>query len=218
MRVESFGNRKIEMRAYHGTLLSKAESILESGFRSSNGIDHWLGTGVYFFREDDTQAKFYAERDRFKLMKRGQYRKAKSPEYDGCIFEWCETLQSEEFLNLDTKDGAVFFDRHMKATKKMLLSRGYKVETALWQWNNELFNLIPPTYTVIQRTFPVPSKKHGNHSEALFNTLMFFPILKGNRDVSAEVSSTATELIHGTQVVVRNPQRIDTTKLSWMVC
>ena len=41
---------------YHGTSLQNAESILENGFKISQGNDYWLGDGVYFFEEDAEMA------------------------------------------------------------------------------------------------------------------------------------------------------------------
>ena len=41
--------RKMKKEAYHGTTLQHAKEILHLGFQMSEGNEHWLGDGTYFF-------------------------------------------------------------------------------------------------------------------------------------------------------------------------
>ncbi|WP_214715899.1 hypothetical protein [Exiguobacterium sp. s151] len=222
MGVKSFKKSKIHIEAYHGTIKLHVKLIETEGFKTSNKIQSWLGDGVYFFREDQAQAEIFAKRTsttRLKELKEHvQTEELDKSEYGPCIIQWCDQLEKEEFLNLDSREDAIFFHYHITTFKKMLQEKGYEVETALWEWNNKLFNSLPSAYTVIQRTFPVPSHKYGKHAEALFNTVMFFPILKGNKDVSAEVEYTTTQLIQGTMISVRNAERLSLEKICWKDC
>lgn len=78
MKKLSFGDDTTVMKAYHGTSLKNAESIMENGFRPSVGEKHWLGDGVYFFREDDAQAQVWAYHEKHNLIKKENIVKRKS--------------------------------------------------------------------------------------------------------------------------------------------
>ncbi len=41
----------ITIKGYHGTDINSCEAILESNYKISEGDQHWLGEGVYFFIE-----------------------------------------------------------------------------------------------------------------------------------------------------------------------
>ena len=39
----------ISFKGYHGTDTESCKNILNSNYKVSQGDDHWLGDGVYFF-------------------------------------------------------------------------------------------------------------------------------------------------------------------------
>ncbi|WP_310426200.1 hypothetical protein [Chamaesiphon sp. VAR_48_metabat_135_sub] len=53
-------NDRIEVYGYHGTSKTKAASILENGFLTSDNDYDWLGTGIYFFQDAPMRAKQWA--------------------------------------------------------------------------------------------------------------------------------------------------------------
>ncbi|GIM45481.1 hypothetical protein DNHGIG_10300 [Collibacillus ludicampi] len=52
-----------EISAFHGTDEESAINICSSGFQIPKVIrdDHWLGPGVYFFRDDYIQARIWGK-------------------------------------------------------------------------------------------------------------------------------------------------------------
>ena len=53
-------NKPLQVYGYHGTSQTKAESILDRGFRASDNDYDWLGTGIYFFQDAPLRAKQWA--------------------------------------------------------------------------------------------------------------------------------------------------------------
>src|SRR5580693_442439 len=47
---------------YHGTSRKRATSILRRGFKPSENAFDWLGTGIYFFEENEERARAWARR------------------------------------------------------------------------------------------------------------------------------------------------------------
>lgn len=45
---------------YHGTSFNAASNILLKGFKSSEGVKHWLGVGVYFYQDSREHAYSWA--------------------------------------------------------------------------------------------------------------------------------------------------------------
>ena len=61
----------MELIAYHGTTTESAKGIISNGFTNSEGNEHWLGDGTYFFVEGvgympDKAAELWAEFRAFK--------------------------------------------------------------------------------------------------------------------------------------------------------
>ena len=64
--MRNFAADMIKMNAFHGTTQASAKGILSEGFAFSEGNEHWLGDGVYFFVEGvgyapDRAAELWAE-------------------------------------------------------------------------------------------------------------------------------------------------------------
>ncbi|MFN8302606.1 MAG: hypothetical protein U0U46_08945 [Saprospiraceae bacterium] len=51
----------IHLKGWHGTNETNGERILATGFEESQGEDHWLGKGVYFFTEGVGDPKEHAK-------------------------------------------------------------------------------------------------------------------------------------------------------------
>lgn len=81
------------MLVYHGTGLSNYEEILKTQkFRYEKRKNHWLGNGVYFFVEDFTRAKRWAEGNR------------PNKETEPVVIETNFSFESRELLDLDKSD------------------------------------------------------------------------------------------------------------------
>ncbi|WP_214808553.1 MULTISPECIES: hypothetical protein [unclassified Exiguobacterium] len=215
MTKNSFGNQTILMRAYHGTSLTNVDSIVQKGFIPSTGENQWMGEGVYFFREDLEQAKVWAYHEKSRLLKRKQYTKARK--YKGCVFEWKSEFPEENFLNLDTREGAIYYHQHLSEYQEMIESEGLEIEGNWWYHNSLCYEGIDDKYKAIQRTFSVPSK-YDEHDTMIFNTLMFLPIKKGKDTKEIEVPNIETHLLNGCQIVVRDSDLIQQGQLDWLAC
>lgn len=215
MEKLSFGDDTTVLKAYHGTSLKNAESIIKNGFRPSVGVRHWLGDGVYFFREDKEQARTWAYHEKRKLRAQGKHWKANK--YRGCVFEWKTILSEEEFLNLDTRSGAICYSEHLEEFMEMIDEEGIQIPGNWWYLNSLCYEGIDEKFKVIQRTFSVPSA-YDKHDTTIFNTLMFLPIKTGKDNEEIEVPNIPTHLINGCQVVVRDPKLITQDALKWLAC
>ncbi|QBX08330.1 hypothetical protein [Streptococcus gordonii] len=81
------------MLVYHGTGLSNYEEILKTQqFIYQKRKNHWLGNGVYFFVEDFTRAKRWAEGNR------------PDKSTDPVVIETEFDFESNELLDLDKSD------------------------------------------------------------------------------------------------------------------
>ncbi|MCK4258845.1 MAG: hypothetical protein KAX49_07695 [Halanaerobiales bacterium] len=49
-----------ELIGYHGTFVDCVKNILDNGFIFHQRKDHWLGQGIYFYKDDLNQAKVWA--------------------------------------------------------------------------------------------------------------------------------------------------------------
>ncbi|AKI57061.1 hypothetical protein ACFKI6_07885 [Streptococcus agalactiae] len=81
------------MLVYHGTGLSNYEEILKTQqFIYQKKKNHWLGNGIYFFVEDFTRAKRWAEGNR------------PNKETEPVVIETNFYFESSELLDLDKSD------------------------------------------------------------------------------------------------------------------
>ncbi|HDR7750669.1 hypothetical protein ACQVQT_16130 [Bacillus paranthracis] len=141
--------------AFHGTAESCSINILgEKKFEiGTPREDHWLGQGIYFFREDLQQAFMWAKN---KVKKHHKYRNQKPT-----VIETRVSIEESKFLNLDTRDGMEELNEFIEYLK----SEKTFVEA---EWSDDLpakircfvLSLLPEDIWMIQRTFNVERSKY----------------------------------------------------------
>ncbi|HDR8522393.1 TPA: hypothetical protein QC471_004336 [Bacillus toyonensis] len=146
--------------AFHGTAESCSINILgEKKFEMGTPRnDHWLGEGIYFFREDLQQAFTWAKN---KVKNHGKYLNQKP-----AVIEAQVSITESSFLNLDTAGGMEEFKEFIECLK----AEKVFIEA---EWSDDLpakircyvLSLLPEEIWVIQRTFKVERSKY-NHSVA----------------------------------------------------
>lgn len=94
--------------AYHGTGYLNAKPILEEGFIASEGDEHWLGDGAYFFVEGiPTNPKISAEKW---AIAEAWDKERKTFKYtDYVVIESQIKVEEALLLDLRTKDGQRIF-------------------------------------------------------------------------------------------------------------
>lgn len=133
------------LKLYHGTSKTYSNIITETGFELPpvKRVDHWLGNGIYFFREDDEQALIWA------VTKFKKY----SEETEAHVLETVIQIPDENFLNLDTRGGLRKFKSFLGTVEKHL--KGVKFTDEPDKLRHFIMNMLPSKYTVVQRTFDV---------------------------------------------------------------
>ena len=114
----------ITIKGYHGTDINSCEAILESNYKISEGDQHWLGEGVYFFIEG-------LSTDTINLAKKWAIAEAwdndnKKYKYtELAVIESLIEVEEDKILDLTTEDGvkilsdlvSLFFDTIKKRKK-----------------------------------------------------------------------------------------------------
>ena len=107
------------MLVYHGTGLSNYEEILKTQqFIYQKKKNHWLGNGIYFFVEDFTRAKRWAEGNR------------PNQETEPVVIETNFYFESSELLDLDKSDDLSRLDAF--ARHFMLETHSNRIATFAW--------------------------------------------------------------------------------------
>ncbi|WP_186375526.1 hypothetical protein [Paenibacillus xylanexedens] len=153
--------KKYYLNLYHGTNESCSKQILESGFKlpTPKRDDHWLGEGVYFFREDEDQARIWGQ-NRYK----GEKSKA-------VVLEANVTINAENYLDLDSRSGLAYFKEHTDNIEHTLETNGYKLKSDNPNKMRHLAcGMLPVDYKVIKRTF------EGNSSFDYHESLMMMKL------------------------------------------
>ncbi|MEH6888451.1 hypothetical protein V7024_01550 [Bacillus sp. JJ864] len=172
---------------YHGTDEESAIDISANGFKIlyDNRDDHWLGNGVYFFREDEKQALFWA-----------QNKVKRVPELNGksaVVIRSFINVNNDNYLNMDSRDGLDIFERHLKQKEKEIKESNLQITFQNENQQRHYFmNLLPDKYYVIKRTFHVPSKKYDSSKQLTHMKL----------------------LLNGEQICIRNLSTIKDTQIS----
>lgn len=163
---------------FHGTVESCAVEIDKSQYfeLGEPRPDHWLGQGVYFYREDEEQAFVWAKK---KVEKNRRF----SGQLPRVIEVFLEAKESN-FLNLDTRTGLirllVFFDQLKK--QGLTIEGNEDIERLPAKIRSFLLSLLPETIWMIQRTFKV--------EKSIFDGSKLFMAMEIN--------------LVGTQICVRN--------------
>lgn len=180
-------NFPVYLELFHGTSEKFANIIIkEKNFKTGRvRDDHWLGQGIYFFREDYSQAQTWAKyKIKNTLSLRG---------HNVAIINTSISVLNNIFLNLDTKSGLDYFKSFLESyneyAKEMKIE--INVKDADPKKETKLMclycNVLPDEIKIIQRTFRVESK--------------FF-------DKSSELREVGLHL-HGVQICIRDKNVID---------
>jgi hypothetical protein len=138
---------------FHGTDHQSTASIYCHGFRFPGNPreDHYLGQGIYFFREDWQQARVWAE---IKIMRVDEL-EGSSP----CIIKAYIRVPERKFLNLDTRWGMRELAQHLQTIQGELRKKEKTIRGSPQVLRCFIMDLLPrERFYVIQRTFSVPSK------------------------------------------------------------
>ena len=136
---------------HHGTNDVFSRKILETGFdvQPVTRDDHWLGPGIYFFREDIEQALSWA-------IWRYRYDRYTS-EYH--VIETVVQVPEENFLNLDSRSGLNRLEEFYNSIVQQVEQSGVRFSDLQ---NDKLrhfvMKLLPPNISVIKRTFTGTSR------------------------------------------------------------
>lgn len=82
---------------YHGTFADCVNDIFNNGFKATIRSDHWLGQGIYFYKDDEGQARVWAHNKRKRHYK-----------YSGksiAIIKALILVNTKELLNLTLREG-----------------------------------------------------------------------------------------------------------------
>lgn len=136
------------LQLFHGTSEKHSRNIIQKGFKiqKEKRDDHWLGTGVYFFREDLEQALIWAC-NRYKND---------DDVSEAHVIKFDTKVNYDNFLNLDTRGGMSVFKKYSDDFKRSVRQIKFIGE------NKEklrflIMNFLPKEYFVVQRTFDVES-------------------------------------------------------------
>lgn len=175
-------SRVHQFYGHHGTDENSADSIVTKGFRlpTMKRDDHWLGNGLYFYKEDDVQALIWAE---YKIRSTDALAGLKA-----MVIETYIKVPEENFLNLDSRGHMGKFENFLKEAAATLEEENLQIVFSDEddKIRNYVFNLLPEQYYVIQRTFKVDSKYDNN-----------------------EMLGRMRLHLHGVQICVRNLSVID---------
>jgi hypothetical protein len=141
--------REYYFYAYHGTFERYASSIIRTRRFKPGSMrrDHWLGQGIYFYREDIEQARLWAK-----------YKIKKYPCERPSVIEVTIRTREANFLNLDTRSGmsslAFFIE---KLEKEGLIIKIRHDNSSQEKTRCYIMSLLPDSIWIIQRTFEVKS-------------------------------------------------------------
>ncbi|EIJ82286.1 hypothetical protein PB1_05130 [Bacillus methanolicus PB1] len=190
MSIISPSDFPVYLSLFHGTTESVAKDIVaHKNFKIGEfREDHWLGQGVYFYREDYKQALIWA---RYKIKRK----KELNGENVAVIYS-NTIINNSQFLNLDTREGLNFFKSFLEGLKAF--SGENKIEINIdddHPKKKELLmcfycDMLPKEIKVIQRTYRVGS---------------------GHFDSDTLLQEVGMHL-HGIQVCVRDTSVIDYEK------
>jgi hypothetical protein len=130
---------------FHGTNNIYSDNIFKYGFQLQEETrdDHWLGNGIYFFREDLEQAYNWA----FYKFKDCQETN------EVVVLHTVVEIQGNNVLNLDSRGGMMVMKRFTEELKRKL--RGIKFNHSNpAKIRHFIMKLLPSEYSIIQRTFP----------------------------------------------------------------
>lgn len=194
--------------AYHGTIKTSAEKILDSKEFTAGAPrdDHWLGKGAYFFRDDKESAKMWA----ITKIRKTPELSHETP----CVLFAKIDVPDENFLDLDSREGMY----RLKTLTKEFTGIKLKGDTPRGKTAEQIRHLVmtwlPESIWVIQRTFPVPSIAFD---ESILFKAMAIPLNSRQvcvrnskaiiRDTIDCVYPPKEEIVHGNEILLRKRKK-----------
>ncbi|OLS34179.1 hypothetical protein BTR22_19000 [Alkalihalophilus pseudofirmus] len=143
---------KIPLIVHHGTYGTAGKDIVRDKMYKIGDMreDHWLGQGIYFFREDVEQAAWWA--------KEKVTNTPKLSKEDAVVLQSILEVEESRFLNLDSRSGLSKLEKYLNDFEDKLNMHGL----AMTDDTNVLRcfymdNISKKEIDIIQRTFPVRS-------------------------------------------------------------
>lgn len=188
--------------AYHGTDEGSSIAITADGFKifSDNRDDHWLGNGVYFFREDEKQALIWAENK----VRNNEELNGKA----SVVIRSYIAVNNNNYLNMDSRDGLDIFEEHLKQKEKEMKKSGYQITFKNEKQQRHYFmNLLPDKYHVIKRTFKVKSIKYDSNESLAYMKLWLNGEQICIRNLSTINETVVTKVKKSKLVVKKSPNK-----------
>lgn len=184
---------------YHGTDKKSAKSIIAENFKPSEGDNHWLGDGVYFYEE-----KFHAFKwEWYKCPKNKKEDKNYLQDKVAIVIANVNCDKSGVF-NLDKIEHKLVFERiykwiNTKIKKLDDLDDGSCADGVVL---NYMFNKLgyATKYDIVRVLFPIPHKKYNK-------------IIKQERYKPIKEKTHRLTFMPEVQVCVKNIEVIDTDSL-----
>ncbi|MGG3800644.1 hypothetical protein [Metabacillus fastidiosus] len=163
MSIENMPDFTLNILSFHGTHESVARNIVAHKNFLIGDIrpDHWLGQGVYFYREDYKQALVWAT---YKI----KGRKELHGENAAVVYTHIE-VQKSQFLNLDTRDGLSYYKDFLKTINRTI--KDTKLEIEVQEDKKKILlmclycDMLPENIKIIQRTYPVNSREFDSEED-----------------------------------------------------
>ena len=140
----------VVINGFHGTTEDAARKILKNReFSYNNSDNHWLGQGVYFFRDDPEQAMSWA------LQRVNN-------EENAVVISTVIDVDTKSFLDLNTRTGILTFDKLLKDIEQKV---GFNIEKRSDDENSYnhklrcmILDLLPNYIKVIQKNFKIKNQ------------------------------------------------------------
>ncbi|WP_405103025.1 hypothetical protein [Oceanobacillus sp. FSL H7-0719] len=175
----------ISINGFHGTSKNAASNILKGKkYTYNEREDHWLGQGIYFFKDDPDQAMSWG----LTQVDNGER---------AAVLQTVINVQSSSSLDLNTRSGIHKFKELQKIILKEAKEKGIEVNTQKDETDHNfekkfrcfILDLLPPHIKVIQNYFKL-DKQPGF-------------VLK------SEIMERLNIEMYSVQICVRDPRVID---------
>src|SRR5690625_2344885 len=132
----------IIINGFHGTCKESADAICEKKtYTYTRREDHWLGQGIYFFREDSDQAMSWA-------LNQTQVGST------ACVLSTNINVESTSFLNLNTRDGIYKLKKMLETIDTQFeIDSKMDVDDHNHRYRCFIMDLLPYSIKAIQKNF-----------------------------------------------------------------
>ena len=112
-------------KAYHGTSSINAKTIITQNFENSEGDDHWLGDGIYFFIEGISK-KPNEQAEKWAIAEAWNNKEKKYGYKEYSVIESDISIQEESVLDLTSSDGIEIYEYLIECHKKKMMQSDKK--------------------------------------------------------------------------------------------